>query len=221
MISKLERWAWFGGALLAANAGMVNAVGLQSYAHQAVTHVTGTTSLFSLAVAKADTRALADLGLVLAAFVGGAALGGFIIQHAALRLGRRYGVALFIESLLLVTAAVMMHSHTIVGSYFASAACGLQNAMASTYSGAVLRTTHLSGMFTDLGAALGHFLRGIPVDWIRVRLYAMLIGSFLLGGVAGSLLFAAYGPATLYLPAAFTGTVAASYTVYTSRRRAA
>jgi len=114
-----------------------------------------------------------------------------------------------------------MRSHTMLGSYFASAACGLQNAMASTYSGAVLRTTHLSGMFTDLGAALGHFLRGIPVDWIRVRLYAMLIGSFFLGGIAGSLLFATFGPATLYLPAAFTGTVAAGYTLYLLHRRPA
>lgn len=221
MIYKLERWAWFGGALLAGNAGMVNAVGLQSYVHQAVTHVTGTTSLFSLALAHADTGALIDLGLVLVAFVSGAALSGFIIQHDALKLGRRYGVALLIESVLLATAAVLMRSHTMLGSYFASAACGLQNAMASTYSGAVLRTTHLSGMFTDLGAALGHFLRGIPVDWIRVRLYAMLIGSFFLGGIAGSLLFATFGPATLYLPAAFTGTVAAGYTLYLLHRRPA
>lgn len=35
---------------------------------------------------------------------------------------------------------------------------GLQNAMMSTYSGAVIRTTHVSGMFTDLGIFLGHFL---------------------------------------------------------------
>ena len=42
--------------------------------------------------------------------------------------------------------------------------------MVSTYSGAVVRTTHLSGMFTDLGIFLGHFLRGLPVDMRRLRL---------------------------------------------------
>src|SRR5882757_5181616 len=101
MINKLERWAWFGGATLACNAGVVNAVGLQSYAHQAVTHVTGTTTLLSLAMAHREGKMLADLGCVLASFVAGAALSGFIIQHSTLRLGRRYGLALLLESLLL------------------------------------------------------------------------------------------------------------------------
>lgn len=221
MITKLERWAWWGGALLAGNAGMVNAVALRSYAHQAVTHVTGTTSLLSLAAAHGDTAALGNLGIVLGAFVGGAALGGFLIQNTALKLGRRYGVALLVESVLLAAAAFLMRSHNAVGSYLASAACGLQNAMASTYSGAVLRTTHLSGMFTDLGVFLGHGLRGLGVDWIRFRLCAMLIGSFALGGVIGSVLFDAFGADTLYFPAALIGLVAILYTAYAHRKRQA
>jgi uncharacterized membrane protein YoaK (UPF0700 family) len=214
MIHKLERWVWWGGALLAAIAGIVNAVALQSYAHQAVTHVTGTTSLLSLAVAQGDPTGVVDLFLVLASFVGGAALSGFIIQHSSLKLGRRYGLALLIESMLLFAASRLMDTDVRLGSYLASAACGLQNAMASTYSGAILRTTHLSGMFTDLGAAIGHLLRGAAVDWIRVRLYALLIGAFVAGGIAGSLLFKIWGSATLYVPALFTGIVAVTYTTY-------
>jgi uncharacterized membrane protein YoaK (UPF0700 family) len=218
MIHKLERWAWLGGALLACNAGMVNAVGLQSYAHRAVTHVTGTTTLFSSALARHDGAEMLNLGWVLLSFAGGAALGGFIIQNAALKLGRRYGVALLIESLFLTLAAMLMRSHTSVGSYFASAACGLQNAMASTYSGAVLRTTHVTGMVTDLGTAFGHFLRGVGVDWIRVRLYGLLIGSFIAGGILGSLLFDVFSYNALYIPAVVTGGVAGTYTVYSHRK---
>ncbi|HWA10706.1 MAG TPA: YoaK family protein [Opitutaceae bacterium] len=219
MIYKLERWAWWGGAALAMIAGIVNAVGLRSYAHQAVTHVTGTTSLFALALAHGDGAASLNLGLVLASFFVGALVSGFIVQSDALKLGRRYGVALLVESILLFTASVLMGSDVPVGSYFASAACGLQNAMASTYSGAVLRTTHLSGMFTDCGAAFGHLLRGAPVAWIRIRLYALLIGAFTVGGIAGSLLFDVYGPATLFIPAGLTGVVAVSYMVYAHARR--
>jgi len=222
MIYKLERWAWFGGAMLAGNAGMVNAVALRSYAHQAVTHATGTTSLLSLAAAHQEYTVLANLAIVLLSFVLGAAVGGFLIQNATLKLGRRYGAALLIESLLLAGAAVLMRSHNTLGSYLASAACGLQNAMASTYSGAVLRTTHLSGMFTDIGVLAGHGLRGLGVDWIRFRLYTMLIGSFALGGVIGSLLFDRFAADTLYFPAALIGLVAAVYTIYAHfKRRAA
>jgi len=219
MIHKLERWAWWGGALLAVIAGTVNAVGLQSYAHQAVTHVTGTTSLLTLAIARQDMATFTRLALVLGSFVAGAALSGFIIQNSTLKIGRRYGVALFVESVFLFAASALMDSHLAIGSFFASAACGLQNAMVSTYSGAILRTTHLSGMFTDCGAALGHLLRGAPVDWIRVRLYSLLIGSFAVGGVIGSLLFEVFGPETLYIPAVCTGTVALGYTVYAHRRK--
>lgn len=219
MIHRLERWAWIGGALLAGNAGMVNAVGLQSYAHQAVTHVTGTTTLFSQALAQAHRAELANLGWVLVAFLAGAAVSGFVVQNAALRLGRRYGVALLIESLLLAAAALLMRTHASLGSYLASAACGLQNAMASTYSGAVLRTTHVSGMLTDLGAALGHFLRGIGVDRIRVRLYGMLVSAFIAGGVAGTWLFDLLSHAALWVPSALTGSVALSYTIYAHFKR--
>lgn len=219
MIYKLERWAWWGGAALAAIAGIVNAVGLKSYAHQAVTHVTGTTSLFALALAHGDVAAGVNLGMVLAAFFGGAMLSGWIIPHDALKLGRSYGAALLVESALLLIASILMHSDVRVGSYFASAACGLQNAMASTYSGAVLRTTHLSGMFTDCGAAIGHWFRGAPVVWIRVRLYALLITAFAAGGVVGSLLFDVYGPSTLFIPAALTGLAGLGYMAYIHRRR--
>ena len=40
-------------------------------------------------------------------------------------------------------------------NYLASVGCGLQNATTSTYSGAVVRTTHVTGLFTDLGILLG------------------------------------------------------------------
>eukprot|EP00953_Heterococcus_sp_UTEX-ZZ885_P000665 878-Heterococcus_DN1.PRE.2 len=43
--------------------------------------------------------------------------------------------------------------------YMLAMACGMQNAMTTRYSGAVVRTTHLTGMFTDMGLLIGHMLR--------------------------------------------------------------
>jgi uncharacterized membrane protein YoaK (UPF0700 family) len=219
MIRKLEKWVWVGGALLAGNAGFVNAVGLLSYARQAVSHVTGITTLFSVAAARGELPEVASLGLVIVSFVSGAALGGFVVQNEALKLGRRYGVALFIECVLLIIAEQLMPSHAALGDCSASAACGLQNAMATTYSGAVLRTTHLSGMFTDVGAALGHSLRGLDVDWLRVRLHSIIIVSFLVGGASGTLLFSLFTYRTLYIPAALIGSVAVVYSIYAHSHR--
>ncbi len=62
--------------------------------------------------------------------------------------------------------------------------------MVSTYSGAVVRTTHVSGLFTDLGTMLGAWFRGHPFSARRAVLYLVLILGFVLGGTIGALLFA-------------------------------
>ena len=92
--------------------------------------------------------------------------------------------------------------------------------MVSTYSGAVVRTTHLSGMFTDLGIFLGHSLRGLPVDARRLWLCFLIISAFLCGGVAGACAFRHLGYATLYLPGGLTAATALAYGIYRMRNSA-
>ena len=155
MISKLPRWVWIGAWALAFVAGMVNVVGLLGFEHQAITHLTGTTSLLAASLANLDIWKALHFAAVIGSFVGGCVISGFLIQDSALRLGRRYGVALLMESILLCIAVPFLKRDSAFGVYLASCACGLQNAMVSTYSGSILRTTHLSGMFTDIGIFLG------------------------------------------------------------------
>jgi len=211
---QLPRWVWIGAGSLACVAGMVNVVGFLGFEHQAVTHLTGTTSLLGAAIASGEIRAALQLLGVALAFMAGAALSGMIIQDSALRLGRRYGVVLTIESALLLLAVPLFKHQQIAGALLAAMACGLQNAMATTYSGAVIRTTHLSGMFTDLGIGLGHALRGMPLPKRRLLLSALIIGGFLTGGVVGAWLFHHLGYEALYAPAALTGLVGIGYTGY-------
>ena len=120
-------------------------------------------------------------------------------------------MALLLESLLLCAAVPLLYRNNSFGICSASCACGLQNAMASTYSGAVIRTTHLSGMFTDLGISLGHALRGLPVDMLRLRLCFLIISAFFSGGVAGAFCFHRLGYSTLLIPASLTGLTALLY----------
>ncbi len=219
MLHKLGKWAWIGGGALAIIAGMVNAIGYLSYSHQAVTHLTGTTTLLGMALEDGEFTLAAHLGGVLASFFLGAVLSGFVIRRQTLKLGRRYGVALAIEGLLLAGAALCMRHRLPAGAYLASLACGLQNAMATTYSGAILRTTHVSGMVTDLGSALGHALRGMEVDAPRVRLYLLVLLSFLLGGIVGAAVFRVADTDALFYPAGLVFAVALAYTVYAHRAR--
>jgi uncharacterized membrane protein YoaK (UPF0700 family) len=218
MISRLPRWVWAGAWALAFVAGIVNVVGLLGFEHQAVTHLTGTTSMLAAALARLDGAEALHFAGIIGSFVAGTALSGFLIQDSTLRLGRRYGVALLLESLLLCSAVPLLRHSSILGVYSASCACGLQNAMVSTYSGAVVRTTHLSGMFTDLGIFLGHAMRGLPVEALRLRLCLLIISGFFCGGVAGALAFHRLGYAALFIPGGLTAITAITY-VFGSWRR--
>jgi uncharacterized membrane protein YoaK (UPF0700 family) len=214
---QLPRWVWVGAGSLAFVAGIVNVVGYLGFEHQAITHLTGTTSLLGAALVQGDARAIGGLLGVVLAFVAGAMASGLIIQDSTVQLGRRYGVVLSIEALLLVLAVPLFERRMIAGALLAAAACGLQNAMASTYSGSLIRTSHVTGLFTDLGIALGHALRGMPIAKRRLALCALVICGFLAGGIAGAWLYSFFGYRTLYFPAALTGGVGLAYAVYRQR----
>src|SRR5690606_9389894 len=96
-----------------------------------------------------------------------------------LRAGRRYGVVLIVEGALLAFAVPLLTRVPVAGSACAAAACGLQNAMATAYSGAVVRTTHVTGIVTDLGLAFSHWLRRSSGRGGRVRLLLALFTGFL------------------------------------------
>ena len=74
---------------------------------------------------------------------------------------------------------------------------GLQNAVITKISHAEIRTTHITGLLTDLGIELGklfyinRFTREHLVDGNRqkIRLHLSLITSFFIGGVMGALGF--------------------------------
>lgn len=218
MASRLATWVWVGAAALACVAGMVNVVGYLGFEHQAITHLTGTTSLLGAALAQGNLRSIAQLAGMLLAFVLGAVLSGLLIKDSVLQLGRRYGVALAIEAVLLAVAVPLFERGWFLGPLLAAVAIGLQNAMATTYSGAIIRTSHVSGMFTDLGISLGHAMRGLPVDQRRLWLCLVIITAFLAGGIAGALLYGHWQYRALYLPAVLTGTTGLIYGVYRHRQ---
>jgi uncharacterized membrane protein YoaK (UPF0700 family) len=216
MISKLPRWIWLGAAILAFVAGHCNAIGLLGFEHQSVSHVTGVVSQFGVSLFGDAVHAL-HLFFVITSFFAGAVLSGVIVQDSTLRLGRRYGLALLVESALLGIAVVLLSQQSSVGDYCVSCACGLQNAMVSTFSGAVVRTTHLTGTVTDLGILVGHKMRRLPVDGRRIELALIVLGGFLVGTLTGTAAFFSMGNYALLIPAVLTGASGIAFGVYQYR----
>ena len=218
MIAKLPRWVWAGAAVLAFNGGMINAVAILGFVHKGITHVTGNCSLLSIALMEGDRGGVAQLFFIVVSFFLGSVLSGVLLGDAHLRMGRRYGLVMALESVLLVISTYGSLKGSVHGEYFVSMAAGLQNAMASTYSGAIVRTTHLTGILTDLGALAGNRLRGLRVDVKRAWLLSVILGSFIAGGLFGVASYHHLGPWAMLGPAVLMALSAAGYELFRKQR---
>lgn len=219
MLTKpIPAWILVGGTLLAASAGCVNAAGLIGLHHQALSHMSGTAAIFGAELARGNREAVWHALLVLSFFFLGCVFSGILVRNSALQLGRRYGVALVVESILLFAATYLLVNGQAAGDLLAAMACGLQNALATSYSGAIIRTTHITGIITDLGLAAGAALRRDPVDRRRTGLYMLLALGFIGGSVLGALGYVAIGFLTLLFPAALSGVTGVGYTIYRHRQ---
>jgi len=211
VINKLPRWVETGAFFLAFIAGSVNAIALLGFNHQGVSHLTGSSSLLGVEMANGNFSEALHLLWIILSFVFGAAASGYLIGNQSLKLGRRYGVALLSVALLLLFAMYFLLHGNNLGHYLASGACGLQNAMTSAFSGALVRTTHVTGLFTDLGIIIGLWLRGQKADKRRVILYLTLITGFVTGGLVGALNFNSFSFLAMLVPAGLAAIMALVY----------
>ncbi len=218
MISKLPKWIEYGAFILAFIAGCINAIGLLGFEHQAISHVSGTATLLGAKIFENSFQSSFHLTGILAAFFLGASVSGFLLRGSALKLSRHYDTALVIEALLIFVAFFLLSKGSYYGHFAASAACGVQNALATTYSGAIIRTTHLTGIFTDLGIMLGSALTGETFDQRKAILFLLIITGFISGGVFGAFLFDAIAFRALLAPALMCIVLALSFHLYQKKK---
>lgn len=214
MISKLPRWVEYGSFVLALVAGFVNAVGLLGFNHQPISHLSGTATLIGTDILNTTFNQTIHLVMVVASFLIGAIVSGYFLRSGALKLGRNYGMLLCFEAILLFSASFLLTIDAISGLYLASAACGLQNALVTTFSGAVVRTTHVTGLFTDLGIMIGAKLRGQPFDKRKATLFILIIIGFISGGTLGAYFYALFMFNALIIPATICFLLALAYSIF-------
>jgi hypothetical protein len=103
-----------------------------------------------------------------------------------------------------------------VGGYLVSLACGLQNGMCTAFSGAVIRTTHVTGILTDIGLILGQTMfhpRTRKHLW-KLKVLVPLYGTFCLGGVIGWFAYKLLQAKAILLPCAAVGILGVAHLCY-------
>lgn len=190
----------FGGLWLAFVAGYVNTL-MVILGAPPVTHVTGSITRLSADLGRADYRDALLIALLVGAFVAGATIAGVIVGGSTLKLGRRYGVAILLESALLAVAAASLPHSIHAATIAAACAAGLQNALAASYRSLIIRTTHLTGILTDIGFSLGRLLAGHQRPGWTFLLLGSIAVSFILGGVLGAIVASRSGEQGLWFAA--------------------
>ncbi|MFN7021839.1 MAG: DUF1275 family protein [Phycisphaerales bacterium] len=201
----------------------------------ATSHVTGTVSQWGFDIVEGRWDLLLFTSFLLVVFLLGAMISGLCTE-----LGRRRGwesiyiLPIAIQAAILSALALVMEWHeqgtmatgglryAIAG--LASLAMGLQNATITRISGGIVRTTHVTGVVTDLGLesvqflfwlrdrnadspplpprALIHSVRVHPTAR-RLALLGSIIGSFALGAALGSIAHDQIHNWAMFLPVAF------------------
>ena len=216
--------------LLALMAGILNAIGFLATGLY-TSHMTGVTATLAhtATFGQWGPAVLAAEALVL--FICGAAFTALLFNWARRRgLRSRFAVVLMAEAvMILVFGALAQHLQGHVRpQLFVAVLCftmGLQNAVITKMSDATIRTTHVTGMVTDIGIELGKLLYRNPPgdpDPVRanphkMRLHATIILTFLAGGVLGLLLFRVMEYYALMVPSAVL-MLAASQPIYADVR---
>ncbi|RYC25454.1 YoaK family protein [Ciceribacter ferrooxidans] len=194
-------------------AGAANAGGFMAV-QQYTSHMSGMVS------SMADNLVLGNVGLFLGgvfallAFIFGAATSAILINWAKRRdLHSQYALPLAFEAVAMAAFGLSGLLDGVLTAVTVALLCfimGLQNAMITKLSGARIRTTHVTGLVTDVGIEIGKlFYRNSPAvlgrppvmaDRDKLGLLSTLISLFFIGGICGAVLFKTFGiPAAMVL----------------------
>ncbi|MGA7437042.1 MAG: YoaK family protein [Luteibacter sp.] len=209
MVPVFPRWTWLWVLLLPVVAGSVNVTALLFLQHGGITHLTGVTTEAAAGIGRFDWALLAHAGVVVCLYCLGCAVSGYVHRLPRWVTSRRAAALLACEALFIAMVAGGGLSR------LSSLAClalamGLQNGLTTVVSGALLRTTHLTGMFTDAAVAVGQSFAGVTWDRRRVMVCVTVIAGFVAGGILAGAGFGAAGLGILWLPATMAGAVAAA-----------
>jgi len=196
-------------ALLSLSAGIVNACGFLGFS-VLTTNVTGHAALFAERLVMEDWKASRVVALWMFLFLAGAFFSSLIINRIGRNQRFSYVIPLLVEMTVFLLIGFLGYRYDrslVAREIFAGSllfVMGMQNAMVSMVSGAEVRTTHLTGTFTDLGIELAQWTRAPEEERralnVKLKLHATIITCFLSGALTGACAFRYLSYRSLFLP---------------------
>lgn len=176
--------------LLSLVAGMVNVSGFLAIG-KLTTNVTGHFAFFIDDISRQEFINSLIYLVYIFSFLAGAFSSGFLIEKTTGKKIWNFLLPVLLESAILTGIGFfpeLFPADAIACSLLF--AMGMQNALVTRISNAVVRTTHLTGLFTDLGIELSQLCFGREKKLVKtIMLRLNIIFFFFLGGLAGGYFF--------------------------------
>lgn len=175
-------------------AGIVNIVGVLS-ASTLTTNVTGHFAFLAEEVSLKNYAKAVTYVMYVFFFLLGAFTSNFLIELISIKnANKSHALPMFIEIFILTSIAISTQLNPVYIAYALLFAMGLQNALVTKVSQSVVRTTHLTGLFTDLGINLSQLFFTKKEKELKllnrlIFLKISIISFFFIGCVFGGLLF--------------------------------
>lgn len=199
------------GSITAFSAGMVNVISVIAF-FAFTSNVTGHYAILAQEISKGNWYQAAVVLLWVSLFLGGSFVSNLIIIHSSSLLGRylSHAIPISIEILCLLSVGLyMQHYYTqtlqetemLVGIMLF--AMGIQNGLTASISNFSVKTTHLTGLTTDLGILFSMFTKKKYRNDInlvkRAQLLIIIASMYMLGGVISGYLYINIGYRTFYI----------------------
>jgi uncharacterized membrane protein YoaK (UPF0700 family) len=207
MMQKRLGFYWM---TLSFQSGLINSAGFVLFSVY-LTHMTGLFSKIGLEVEQLHFQELLFWLALPASFLLGAMLSTIWIEGEARKNDNpRYEWLFSLLSLLMGILILVVSASGLSALWLVAFCAGAQNATFNERSGAIVRTTHLTGTTTDLGISLarvffktlGDSKERLDFEKGLIKLRASSIVVFILGSIIGSLLAIKFKAHAFWLPCA-------------------
>ena len=211
------------GLILALNSGFINGCCLSGAvsangAKQAVAAVTASWTNSALGMASGNMEQFGFLGKVIVAFMSGSIVAGYLNPSPTLFDVKTsaYALPLAIGCGALVIAAQLINSADSVKTAFllCALANGIQNSVTSTLTGNLCRTSHYSGITSDMGTFIGQILGGNKANIYKLKVFMGLAACFWTGGYVSYSIGKEFGSSSLLFAAGLYAAIIALYETF-------
>lgn len=200
--------------LLSFVAGLVNITGLLAL-KTLTTNVTGHFAFFAEEIMKHEYATAITFLVFTLFFLFGSFLSSFLEELISIRNPRLSHVfPITLEMFILIFVGIFGTSSGLgsiegkMTAFFLLFAMGIQNSLVTNISRSIVRTTHLTGLFTDLGIELSQlffYKKPEEVKKLKTSIYLRLsiITFFFIGCFSGGIIYQALEIKTLFVAAFF------------------